>query len=119
MTAEIANPVTVEAHIRECSEQIAKGVKICDERYRLYLQADHEYDVAFAHAYMNHQGPAHERKYATELQTMKERAARDAADAAYRYADRRSRAFQEELRAWQSVGASVRAMYGAVGSVER
>jgi hypothetical protein len=116
---EVANPVTVEAHIRECSEQIAKGVKICDERYRLFLQADHEYDTAYAHAYLNHAGPAHERKYGAELATMKERAARDAADAAYRYADRRSRAFQEELRAWQSVGASVRAMWSVAGTGER
>lgn len=116
---EVANPVTVEANIRACSEQIAKGVKICDERYRAFLTADHAYDVAFAHSYMGHAGPAHEKKFAAELATRQERATRDATDAAYRYADRRARAFQDELRAWQSVGASVRAMYGAVGSVER
>lgn len=113
------NPVAVEDHIRECSAQIAKGVGICDERYRAFLQADHEYDTAFAHAYLNHEGPAHERKYGAELATMKERAARDAADAAYRYADRRARAFQDELRAWQSVGASVRAMFSVAGTGER
>lgn len=116
---EMANPVTVEAHIRECANRIGEGVKICDERYVKYLTADHAYDVAYAHAYMNHQGPAHEKKFAAELATRQERATRDAADAAYRYADRRSRAFQEELRAWQSVGASVRAMWNVAGTGER
>ncbi len=117
--SEVANPVTVEAHIRECSEQIAKGVKICDERYRAYLTADHAYDVAYAHAYLNHPGAAHEKRFAAELATRQERSTRDAADAAYKYADRRSRAFQEELRAWQSVGASVRAMWSVAGVGER
>lgn len=118
MTAEIANPVTVEHNIRTCSERIANGVKVCDERYRTYLDADQAYDVAVAHAYVGHDGPAHEKKYVAELETQRERKVRDTANAAYRYADRQAKALENELRAWQSVGASVRQMYGVAGRGE-
>lgn len=119
MSVEIANPVTVEQNIRACSERIANGVRICNERYAAFLNADREYDAAVARAYLTHEGPAHEKKHVAELATQKERAARDAADAAYRYADRQAKALVEELSAWQSVGASVRAMYGVAGKGER
>ena len=119
MTAEVANPVTVEQRIRACSDQIHKGVRICDEAYRNFLDAERVHDHEFARAYMDHVGPAHERRYAAELATLASREARDIADAGYRYADRRARAYESELRAWQSVGASVRTMYGAAGVGER
>lgn len=118
MTAEVLNPVDVENGIREVSNHIGRGVRVCDERYRAFLTADHDYDVAFAQAYMSASGPAHERKYAAELETVLERRARDEADAAYRYADRRAKALENELRALQSVGASVRSMYGSAGRGE-
>ena len=118
MTAEVLNPVEVENGIREVSHNIGRGVRICDERYRAFLAADHDYDVAFARAYMDATGPAHERKYAAELEPVLERRARDEADAAYRYADRRAKALENELRALQSVGASVRSMYGTAGRGE-
>lgn len=111
----VINPVAVEANIRAVSERISRGVAVCDERYRAFLEADRGFDAAYARAYMGHQGPAHEKKYAAELATQAQREARDIADAAYRYADRQARALQDELRAWQSVGASVRAMYSVVG----
>lgn len=111
----VINPVDVENAIRICSDRIAKGVVICDERYRAFLEADHAYDLACAHAYVEHVGPAHEKKHVVELATIAQRKARDTADAAYRYADRQAKALQDELRAWQSVGASVRSMYGVAG----
>ena len=110
-----ANPVDIEAAIRRCADRIADGVRVCDRTYRDFLTADHLYAVAFAHAYLTADGPAHERKYAAELATKDERTARDVADAAYRYADRTAKAIESELRAWQSVGASVRAMYAVAG----
>lgn len=113
------NPVVIEQAIRTCSDRIASGVKVCDERYRAYLEADHAYDVSFAGAYLDASGPAHAKKYEAELATMAERKARDVADAAYRYADRQARALENELRAWQSVNASVRAMYSVAGTGER
>ena len=116
--ADVLNPVEVEQGIRGVSNRIGNGVRVCDERYRAFLQADHALDLAYAAAYMSHEGPAHEKKYAAELATADERAARDVADAAYRYADRQAKALDLELRALQSVGASVRAMYSTAGRGE-
>ena len=113
------NPVQVEEKIREIANEIADGVKTCYAAYAEFLTADRDYDRAFAKAYMNHQGPAHEKKYAAELATHRERVIRDIADAAYRYADRGARAKENELRAWQSVGASIREQYRVAGVGER
>lgn len=112
------NPVQVESRIREIADGISDLVRECSDRYRDFLTADHAYDLAFARAYMAYQGPAHAKKYAAEIKTEQEREYRDTADVAYRYADRRARALQEELRAYQSVGASVRAMYSVAGRGE-
>lgn len=112
------NPVAIENAIRECATRIGKGVTICGNAYAAFLDADRTYDKAFAHAYLAANGAAHERKYTAELATQDEREARDVADAAYRFADRTARAVEAELRAWQSVGASVRSMYGVAGRGE-
>lgn len=119
MSADVVNPVTVEEHMTRCSEKIHQGVNICDERYRIFLKADHDYDVAFAQAMVNGDGAMYLRKYRAELATKAERKARDDAQAAYRYAERRARAFVDELGSWQSVNKSVLAMYGAAGVTER
>lgn len=112
------NPVAIENAIRECANRIAKGVTVCGNAYKVFLEADHAYDLAYAHAYLDSEGPAHEKKYRAEEATAKERRARDVADAAYRFADRKARALETELRSWQSVGASVRAMYSVAGRGE-
>lgn len=114
MSAPI-NPVDIESAIRKIADRIARGVLVCDERYRAHLDAQRDYDAAYARAYLEHDGPAHEKRYAAELATEQQRTARDVADAAYRYADRQAKALDAELRAWQSVGASVRAMYNVAG----
>ena len=116
---EVWNPVQVENSIREVVTRIANSVKTCDERYRTFQKAEHAYEVAYAHAYMSHQGAAHEKKYAAVLETQKEREARDVADAAYKYVDRLAKSLESELRAWQSVGASIRAAYGVAGRGEQ
>jgi hypothetical protein len=116
--SDVLNPVQIETAIREVSNRIAKGVEVCSQRYGVFLTANQRYDAAFARAYMAHEGPAHEKRYAAELATQVEREARDTADVAYRHADRQARALEAELRAWQSVGASVRAMYGVAGRGE-
>jgi hypothetical protein len=112
------NPVQIEEAIRKCANRIADGVKVCSERYGEFLEADRFYDRAFARAYLKAMGAAHERKYEAELATVDERDARDVADQAYKHADRQSKALDAELRAWQSVGASVRQMYGVAGRGE-
>ena len=123
MAPEIT-PVGVEELIRGVAERMAKGVPICAERYATYLAASHAYDLAYARAYLggqdeSEQPPAHERRYRAEIAAAEQRQARDVADAAYRHADRTARALEHELRALQSLGASLRAQYGVAGVGER
>ena len=118
MSLDVLNPVNVETRIRDISARIANSASVCNDRYTAFLAADRAYDQAFAKAYMGHEGPAHEKKYAAELATETERTDRDATDAAYKYADRLAKALESELRAYQSIGASVRAMYGVAGRGE-
>ena len=112
------NPVTVEQAIHDCAQRIAKGVMKTDTAYRLFQKADHDYDLAAAKAYLAEDGPAHERKYRTELATIDERLARDAADAAYRLMDRNMKALMAELDAYRSIGTSVRQAYSVAGRGE-
>lgn len=118
MSTSVLNPVDIENAIRETAERISNSVRVCTVRYETFLTADREYDRAFAQAYMNADGPAHEKKYTAELATYEERSTRDVADAAYRYADRLAKALDLELRAYQSIGASVRTMYATAGRGE-
>lgn len=111
--SEVLNPVDVEASIRACANRIHQGVTVVTNAEAAFRAADRAFDVAFAHAYMGHKGPAHEKKYAATIATETERAERDVAEMAFKHADRTARALSEELRALQSIGASVRAMYGA------
>lgn len=114
MTADY-NPVRIETAIRQCANSIAKSVSVCGEAYAGYLDADREYDAAYARAYLNATGPVHARKYTAELATQTERARRDVADATYQVANRRARALEAELRALQSVGASIRQAFEVAG----
>lgn len=116
--SDVLNPVEVEAAIREVATRIGNGVRVCSDAYAAYLTADRDYDRAYARAYLSGDGAAHERKFAAELATTDERQARDVADAAYRYADRTAKALESELRAHQSIGASVRGMYAVAGRGE-
>ena len=118
MSADVLNPVVIENRIRDISNRIANSAKVCNDRYVAFLQADGAYDKAYAAAFLDHKGPQTEKKYAAELATADERTARDVADAAYRYADRLAKALESELRAYQSIGASVRAMYQVAGRGE-
>ena len=117
--SEVLNPVAVEQAIRVCAERIHKGVKSVTDREKIAREAARTYDRAFAAAYLAAEGPAHEKKYRAELATTVERDALDVAEVAFRYAERTARAVEAELRAWQSVGASVRAMYSAPAGVGR
>jgi hypothetical protein len=113
------NPVQIEQNIRTCSERIHRGVIVVSNAEAAARQARRDYDLAYAVAYMDSDGPAHERRYAAEITTADERAAADVAELAYRHAERTAKAVEAELRAWQSVGASVRVMYGAETGVGR
>lgn len=114
MTEHI-NPVTVEQSIRDLVDRIAKGIPIVSNAEAKAREASRLHDLALARAYLNHGGPAHEKKYAAVLVTEQERTEFDVADLAFRHAERTAKALEAQLRAWQSIGASVREMYGAGG----
>ena len=112
------NPVEIEQAIRELVNRISKGIQFTSARYSEFLEADREFDRAFSRAYLDAEGSIKDREHTARLETMDERDARDVADAAYRHADKLSRALESELRALQSLGASVRMMYGVAGRGE-
>lgn len=116
---EILNPVQVEQNIRSLASSIHRGVTVVSNAEAEARKGRREYDLAFAHAYMAHQGPAHEKKYQATIDTAECLERADVAELAFKHADRTARALNEELRAWQSLGASVRSMYGVVGVTER
>ena len=113
------NPVKVEEAIHNCAERIGKGVLKADQAYRIFLQADHDYDIAVAEAYLDaDRNPAHERKYIAELATVEQRKHRDTSEAAYKLMDRNMKAIQSELDALRSIGTSVRQAYAVAGRGE-
>lgn len=112
------NPVSVEKAIVSVVDEIVDGIRKASDAYSMFLQSDHAYDVAFAKAYMNYDGPAHAKKYAAELKTEVERTNRDAADVAYRLIERTNRALEKKLDALRSIGVSVRQAYAEAGRGE-
>jgi hypothetical protein len=112
------NPEAVEQEIRRVAGHITAGVHHVTNAHTVYAEASHAYDLAFARAYMAYQGPAHAKRYQAEIETEDERRARDVAEVAYNHARRLAAALTEELRAWQSVGASIREVYRTAGRGE-
>ena len=116
--AKVLNPVDIEIAIRDISERIANGVPVTSKRYKAFLEADREFDRAYASAYLHAEGSIKDKEMTARLETMEQREQRDLAEVAYRHADRLSRALEGELRATQSLGASVRMMYSVAGRGE-
>lgn len=107
-------PEAIERKITETSNRIATGVGVVTAAEREARAARRAFDLAYAYAYKRAEGPVHQRKYEADIATMPHREAADVAEIALRHAERTARALEKELLAWQSVGASVRVMYGAV-----
>lgn len=114
----VLNPVEVEQGIVAAANEVSEGVAVVSRRLDAYRQADREFDAAYASAYMQAKGPVEERKHQAVLATMTERAALDVAEVAWRYADRRCRAAESRLSAYQSILRSVGTMYAAAGTGE-
>jgi hypothetical protein len=111
---DVLNPVDAERKITELSDRIARGVAVVTAAERESRAARRDLDLAYACAYKAAEGPVHLRKYEADILTMGQREAADNAEIAFRHAERTARALEKELLAWQSIGASIRAMYGAV-----
>lgn len=117
-TTEALSPVQIENHIREIANRIAAGVQACTDAYTTFMDAERAYDLAYAKAFLKATGAQYERKYKVEVETYELRQERDVAEVAYKHADRTAKAAESELRAYQSVGASIRAMYTVAGRGE-
>lgn len=109
--SEVLNPADLEKHIQEIARCIHDGVKVVTAAEREAREKRRLYDLAYAMAYTAHDGPAHERKYRAEIATTGDRDAAEVAEVAFRHAERTARALENELRATQSIGASIRSMY--------
>jgi hypothetical protein len=109
--SDVLNPADLEAKIQEISRRIHDGVRVVTNAERDAREKRRVYDHAYAQAYMQHTGPAHEKRYAAEVETTEKRGVAEDAEVVFRHAERTARALENELRATQSIGASVRAMY--------
>lgn len=112
------NPVQIESAIRELVNRIAKGIQVCSTRYTAFLEADRHFDREYAGAYLTAEGSIKDKEMTAKLETMPAREERDIAEAAYKHADRLAKALELELRAYQSIGASIRSMYSVAGRGE-
>ena len=115
---EPLNPVQVENRIRELVNHISKGVKIYSKTYASFQSAARLHDHAYASAYLMAEGPVEDRKQRARLQSEDAREAMDLAEQEFKYADRMLKALELELRAYQSIGVSVRSAYGVAGRGE-
>lgn len=116
--ARVLNPVEVEAAIRDAAATVAEGVEIVTVRLATYREAERIFDLAWARAYMSAKGPVEERKQIAVMATETERRAMDVAEVAFKYADRKCRAAESTLSAYQTISKSVTAMYQGAGRGE-
>ena len=111
MSDPVLNPVDIEQRIQEISRRIHEGVRVVTGAEKDAREKRRLYDRQFALAYLGYDGPAHERKYHAEASTTEQREVAENAEVVFRHAERTARALENELRATQSIGASVRSMY--------
>ena len=110
----VHNPVDVERRIEELATRIAKGVAVVTAAEREARAARRDLDLAYAHSYKRAEGPVHERRYTADIETMPHREKAEIAELAFRHAERTAKALEKELIAWQSIGSSVRTMFGSI-----
>lgn len=113
--ADVINPADAEKAILELSNLIARSVRIITEAETRARGARRNFDAAFARAYSAASGAVPQRKYTADIVTMGEREAADVAEIALRDAERRVRAYERQLMAWQSVNNNIRSMWNAAG----
>lgn len=111
----VLNPVEVEQGIREAVAEVAKGVDEYSRVHAAYLEAERLFDLAWARSYMRLSGPVEERKQQSVLNTEQEKIALDVAEVSFKYVDKRLRAAESRLSAYQTLSKSVGMMYGAAG----
>ena len=109
------NPTQVEAHIFQLSNDIARGIPIVSEKEKAMVEAKRHLDREIAQATLEAKGTVMDRQAQVELATEAAREEYDVAYVEYRHAERVAKSLDSRLRALQSIGASVRAMYSVAG----
>jgi hypothetical protein len=117
-SSTVLNPVDIEQAIRTAVNDVAEGVSVVSARLEIYRKAQREYDLAWAHAYMNAGGNMEERKQQAVISCRLLREALDVAEVSFKYAERRARAAESTLSAFQTLSKSVTAMYQGAGRGE-
>lgn len=114
--ARVHDPATVERAIEQAGEQIEDSVDILDDLLETFLLADAERDRAFAQAFLDHNGPQTEKRYAAEVVTAEKRRARDVAYLNLKYAERKANAIERRQSGLQSINKSVNSAYNTAGA---
>jgi hypothetical protein len=109
------NPAGLDNTIWSVAEQVDRGVDIVSEAETRLKTGKRAYDLAYATAYLNAAGAAHEKKFRAERATQAQREAWDVADVAFEHAKRRARALEVRLSAFQTISKSIVSMFGAAG----
>jgi hypothetical protein len=113
--SRVLNPVDIEEGIRRAVGEVSQGVVEYTRTLTAYREAERIFDLAWARAYMSKSGPVEERKQNCVLVTEEEKSALDVAEVAWKYVDRRLRAAESTLSAYQTLSKSVTAMYQSAG----
>lgn len=112
------NPVLVEQQIHELANSIARGIPIVSDAEKASVEARRHLDREIAEATLKATGTVMDRQARVELDTQAAREEYEIAHLAYRHAERTAKSLESRLRAIQSIGASVRSMYGVAGRGE-
>jgi hypothetical protein len=108
---DVHNPADVEVKIEETKNRIAAGVKIVTAAEREMKAAKRAFDLAWAYAIKNADGPEYLRKSEAAIATMPHRENADNAEIAFKHAERTATALEKELYAWLGILKDVTAMY--------
>ena len=102
----------------DLTNRISKGIRVFTDRYSDLLEKDRAFDRDYARAYLRAEGSIKDKEKRAVIETFESRTERDVAEVAYKQADKLLKALSDELRAWQSIGASVRQQYAVAGRGE-
>jgi hypothetical protein len=98
----VLTPAEIERAIAASGDVLEDSVDIVTDLQEEFMEADAELDRAFAQAYLNHDGPQSEKKYAAELATAGERKERDRAFISFKYAERKANAIDRRISGLQT-----------------
>lgn len=101
-------PEDVERLLAELGNRLTVGGLATARAFEAYTDARRVYDLAYARAYLAHEGPQTEKRHAATVATEAEREAMDVAEVTHKTYQEQMKALEKAMSAVQSIGASVR-----------